>query len=171
MPGLPLLAGAALDDVYGAVIVAVIPVGVVQPAADEVIDVVAVGHGFVPAVFPVAVRGLVPRRARAAAVRVLRGNLQAALVDMIAVHRVEAPAVQVVDVVSVADGGVPAALAVDVGVLGVDAVLRHGQPSFIPESAAKGYNGFEEAFSLTRRPAFVSSAWTAARRCRCCGRG
>ena len=140
MPGLPLLAGAALDDVHGAVIVAVIPVGVVQPAVDEVVDVAAVGHALVPAAFAVAVRGLVPRRARAAAVRVLRGDLQAALVDMISVHFVEAAAVQIIDVVPVADGGVPAALAVDVGVLGMDAVLGHGQPSFIPEPEAKGYN-------------------------------
>lgn len=119
-------------------IVAVIAVGMVETPANEIVDVIAVRHRFVPAAFTVDVARLVPRGGAPATVRVAFGDLQTALVDMIAVHRVQAAIVEVVHVVAVPDGGVSAPFAMDVRVLRMDPVLGHGQTSVIHESEAEG---------------------------------
>jgi len=100
----------------------------------------AVRHRFMAAATPVNVPGFVPpaRVAGRAGIRVLRGYVQSALVHMIAVHRVQAAAVEVVDVISVADGGVAATFAVDVHMLGMNPVLRHSQSYVISETPKKG---------------------------------
>ena len=89
-------------------IVAVVAVTVVQPAADQIIHVIAVRHLFVPAAFVTAeTRGLV------AVGRIRRRHRQHAFVEMFFVRRVQMTVVQVVDVSVVIDPRVPAMLAVD----------------------------------------------------------
>jgi hypothetical protein len=109
------------------VVVAVVAVGVMEMVAHEVIDMVAVGHCFVPAVVAVDVLGVVVGTAVAgrAAVGVLGVDLQDVLVDVVPVGVVEMAVVHVVDVVGVRYGRVPAAGCVVVGVVGMCAVLVH----------------------------------------------
>lgn len=111
-----------------------------QMPIHEIIDMAAVRHSLVAAPGPVNVPGLVPPASMAgrAAIRILRRYLQSAFVHVIAVHRVQAAVVKVVDVISVADGGVAAPLAVDVHVLGMNPVLRHSQTYVISEAPKKG---------------------------------
>ncbi len=135
-----LLPGFDAHDIDGTVVVAVAPVRVVEVIADQVVDVIAVGHGFMATARTVNMAGLVAPAdvLRRAGIGVPGRNFQRALVDVIAVHGVQAAVVQVVHVASVADGRVAAALAVDVRVLRMDPVLRHGQTSVIPESQKEG---------------------------------
>ena len=121
-------------------IVAMAVVGVMQVATDEVIGMITVGHGLMAAAGTVDVAGIMRATLmrRRTGVGVPGRDLDAALVDVVAVHGVEAAVVEVVDVIAVADGRVAAALAVDVGMLRVDPVLGHGQIPVISESAAKG---------------------------------
>lgn len=151
-------------------IVAVAAVRMVEVAADEKIRVAAVRHGRVSASRAVDVAGLVPSTSvrRRARVRIPGADLDRAFVDVIAVHGMETAVVEVVDVVSVADGGVDAALAVDVSVLGMDPVVWHGQIPVISKTASQGYNAFEESFSLIKGSTSACMEWTAAKRCRCC---
>jgi hypothetical protein len=106
------------------VIVAVIAVLMVQPPVDEIVDVVAVRHRFMPAagavdmprfVIGAAVLGI-------ATVWVSIGNLDHVLVDMIAMRMVKVPIVQVVDVVTVLDGDVAASGAMFMRVVGMRGV-------------------------------------------------
>lgn len=108
-------------------IVTVIAVRMMQAAAGEVVHMISMRHRFVSASRTVHMSRRVPHRRWSAAGRIARGDLDEALVDMVSVHRVQAAIVQIVDMVPVEDGGVPASLAVDVRVLGMDPVLRHGQ--------------------------------------------
>lgn len=134
----PLLPRLRIDHVHGPVIVAVIAMRVMEAAADKVVDVIAVRHALVPAALAVDVAWLVSCRGRGAAVGIAFGHLEAALVHVIPVHRMEAAVVQVVHVVAVPDGGVPAPLAVDVRMLRMNPVLGHGQNTVIHESEAEG---------------------------------
>jgi hypothetical protein len=121
-------------------VVAVAPVRVVEVIAHQVVKMIAVGHGFMTAAWTVNMAGLMARTGvlRRAGIRVLRGDLQRALVDVISVHGMQAAVVQIVHVAAVADGRVTAAFAVDVRVLRMDPMLRHGQTSVIPESRKEG---------------------------------
>lgn len=115
-------------------------VRMVEVAAHKIVDVTAMRHRLMAAAGSMHMVWLVARagvRGRAG-IRVPRGDLQHALIDVVAVHGVQAPVVEVVDMIAVADGGVPASLAVDVRVLRMDLVLRHGQPSVISELRGKG---------------------------------
>jgi len=55
-----------------------------------------------------------------------------------AVHGAQAAVMEVIDMIAMADGSVPASLAMHVRVLRMDPVLRHSQPSVISESRVKG---------------------------------
>lgn len=154
-------------------IVAVVFVRMMEVTAHEIIHVAAVRHGRVAAARAMDVAGFVPSTGvrRRAHVRIPGADLDRAFVDVIAVHGVEAAVVEVIDVFAVAKSGMAAAFPVDVGVLWMDPVVRHGQTFVISKTAAKGYNVFEEIFSLTSACSFECMEWTAARRYRCCGRG
>ena len=92
-----------------------VSVRVVEAAAYLVVDVVAVGHGQVPAgaVVPLlALDGCADGGAAAV-------DLEAMLVDMLAVWCVKVAVVKVIRMVAVAHGLVPAFGAVSVGVAGV----------------------------------------------------
>ncbi len=141
-------------------------------AADEVVGVIPVRHSGVATAGTVRMAGLVSSAVvrGGAYVRVAGGDLERAFVNVVPVHRVKAAVVEVIDVFAVANGGMPAAFAMDVGVVRVDAVVRHDQTSVISKKGAKGYNVFEEAFSLTNGSSFACMEWIAAKRYRCCAR-
>lgn len=107
-------------------VVAVAVVGVVQMTVDQVVDVVTVRDGFVPAAFTVPVaRRVGPAGVVGRAVgRVAAADAQAVLVHVVRVRMVEVPVVQVVDVAVVPKGEVAAAISVDVGVA-VVAIAGH----------------------------------------------
>jgi hypothetical protein len=116
-----------LEHFHGTVVVAVPVVGMVEVSAHQVVRVAAVRDRFVPASWPMnvlrAVAGTgVLRRTR---VGVVGGDLQRAFVEMVAVQRVHAAVVQVIDVRAVPDGRVPAPFAVHVRVVAVDLVFIH----------------------------------------------
>ncbi|MEJ5367408.1 MAG: hypothetical protein WHT08_03755 [Bryobacteraceae bacterium] len=153
-------------------IVAMPVMRVVEMIADEVVDVIPVRHGRVPAAMAVHVAGVVAATAvrRRADRGIASGDFDRTLIDVVFMHGVQAAVVEIVDVIAVANGSMAAAFAVDMRVLRVDAVVRHGQTLVISKTEAEGYNVFEETFSLTGRFSFACTGWIAARRCRCCAR-
>ena len=98
-------------------VVAVVTVRMVQMAIDEVIDVVAMRHRFVAAAgaMHVAVAVMVG----GADVRVGGADGDGVFIDVVAVRVVQVAVVQVINVAFVLDGGVAAACAVLVFVVGV----------------------------------------------------
>jgi hypothetical protein len=112
------------------VVVAVVPVRVVQVAVDEIVDVIAMRHGLMPATGAV----LMPRFVSLAtmlgraAIRVLRRHLDGVLIDVVAVHMVQVPIVQIVDMIAMTYRRVAAVGAVLMRVIGVMWFLarRHG---------------------------------------------
>jgi hypothetical protein len=97
------------------VVVAVAVVGVMKVAGDEVVGVIAVGDRFVAAAGAVNVAGFVARAGVGlAAFGVGGADFDGAFIHVPFMGVVEVAVVQVIDVVSVADGGVAAARAVNV---------------------------------------------------------
>jgi len=107
-------------------VVAMAAVRMMQVARDEVVDVVAVRDGLVPATLRVdmslRVTGAAVRRR--AGRRVGRTDLEDALVYMALVAVMKVAVVQVVDVVAVLDGEVAAVGAVSVIVIGMGVVAH-----------------------------------------------
>jgi hypothetical protein len=106
-----------LTDVDRTVIIAVIAVRVVQVTINQVVGMVSVGDGFVPALRAMPVSGIMSvtgmlRRARGGVPGV---NFQAVFIDMIAVRGVQVAIVHIVGVIIMLDGGVTATLAMHVG--------------------------------------------------------
>jgi hypothetical protein len=103
------------------VVVAVVTVRMVQMIADEIIDVVAVGHGFMTATGAMHVAGIMPGTALAliAGIRKRVVDRQRVLVHMIAVRAMQVPVVKVACVAFVNDRRMAAAGPVAVGVIGV----------------------------------------------------
>jgi hypothetical protein len=117
-----------LGELDRTVVVAVVAMRVVEVSIDEIVDVVTVRHGFVPASGAVNVVGVVPSTVvvRSAIGWVFVGHFEAVLVDMVAVWVMQVTVVKVIDVVSVDDRGVPAVFTVDVIVIVVlRAVVAH----------------------------------------------
>ena len=111
-------------------VVAMVAVRMMQVAVDEIVDVVAVRHRLVPATWPMLMTRLVPGAAMLgrAAVGILRRDLDHVLVDMVAVHVMQVPIVQVVDMIAMPHGGVATVGTVLVCVIGVMRFFarRHG---------------------------------------------
>jgi len=122
---------------YRAVVVAMITMGMMKVAIDQVIDVVAVRYGLVPASRTVNVA-----RIMAAAIvvgrtliRVFRADFERVFVHMIAMRMVQMSIMQVIDMVAMPDGGmsaVGAMLMVVMGVMGFVAGAHACAPRFIP---------------------------------------
>ena len=112
-----------LNNFYRTVVVAVVAVLVVQAAVYDVIGVVAVRHGFVAAAFAVNMAGT--GLYGVAAVGVGGVYIEAVLVVVAVVFVVQVAVVDVVDVVAVFDGGVAAAFAVNVLVVGMGMAVAH----------------------------------------------
>ena len=76
---------------YRSVVVTMALVRVVQMTLDEIVDVVAMRHGFMPAASAMHMRGIMPSAAVVfrTILRVGRGDLDPMLVHMIAVHVVQ----------------------------------------------------------------------------------
>jgi hypothetical protein len=106
-------------------------VGVVKRAVHVVVDVVAVRHGFVAGLFVGTGAGALDRCAGAWPPPV---HVEAVLVGVALVRRVQVPVVQVVGVVAVPHGLVAAAVAVEVRVPGV-LVAAHARIVSRPEGA------------------------------------
>ena len=105
-------------------VVAVVLVGMVQPAVHQVIHVIAVRDGLVAAARAVGVTRLAVGRI-GVAVRMLGIDRDHVLVDMILVRMVQMPVMQVVDVIVVANRRMAAALRVNVRVLAFMNRVRH----------------------------------------------
>jgi hypothetical protein len=115
------------------VVVAVIAVRVVQMPADEIVDVIAVRNGLVPAVGSVDVAGLVLCAGRTA-VRVLLVDGDQMLVDVALVRVMQVAAMQIIRMPIVADGDVAAVGPVLMVVAGVDRVIGFSHPRFLSSS-------------------------------------
>lgn len=115
----------ALRQIQLAVIVAVVAVRMMQPAIDEVIDVVAMRDRFVPAAGAVDVTGLVPAAGRGVAIGIRSADLDDVFIDMIAMRMMQVPVVQIIDVPVVFHRSVAAAAAVSVVVIGVEFAVAH----------------------------------------------
>ena len=111
------------NDFHRAVVVAVVAVLVVQAAVYDVVGVVAVRHGFVAAAFAVNMAGTGLHGV--AAVGVGGVYIEAVFVVVAVVFVVQVAVVDVVDVVAVFDGGVAAAFAVNVLVVGMGMAVAH----------------------------------------------
>jgi len=115
------------------VIVAVILVGVVEVAANQVVDMVAVGDGLMSAVGTMNVVGLVALALvlRGAAVGVGVARRDRMLVHMVSMGVVEVAVMEVVEVPLVAHCRVPAACPMLVIVSLVESVLVHLAPPVV----------------------------------------
>ncbi|MCH9809464.1 MAG: hypothetical protein K0U74_17200 [Alphaproteobacteria bacterium] len=84
---------------------------VVQVAIDQVANMVAVRDGFVTATWAMNMPGLVPVAAmvRRAGVWIPVAHFNHMLVHVVAVGMMQVPIMQIINVITVLDGGVPAA--------------------------------------------------------------
>lgn len=109
-------------------IVAVVTVRVVQMAVDQIIDVVTVGHGLVPAVGTMnmadGMAAAVMRRRAGGGIRAV--HFQNVFIDVIAVNVVQVAIVQVIGMAVVPNGRMPAIGTVLVGVVLVLVATLHG---------------------------------------------
>jgi hypothetical protein len=101
---------------HATVIVAVVGVRMMQVPVDQIVDVVAVRDGLVPAAGAMLVAALDLGRA---AGRVRRTDRQRMLVDVIAMHMMQMAVMQIINMAVMADRRVSAARAMLVGVIGV----------------------------------------------------
>ena len=113
-------------------VVAVIAMGMVDVPVDEKVRVIAVGHGGVPACGGVLMTFLVCRTLMVcrAGVGIRRVDVEAVFVDVVAVHAMEMPVVEVVDVAGVPDGRV-FAIAVHVVMGWMRGVAGHGRSDHV----------------------------------------
>jgi hypothetical protein len=103
-------------QLHGPVIIAMIAVRMVQPAVYEIVDVVAVRHRFVSAIWTVCVRAMDFRRALHGICGVDRDGV---LIHVILVHMMEMAIMKVIHMAVMANRSVPATRAMLVGVVGV----------------------------------------------------
>jgi len=102
------------------VIVAVAVVDMVQAAVYQVVDVVAVGHGFMAAIRAVnVVGGVAGTLAMGALVGIGGADVDDVLIHVIAMHVVQVAVMEIVDVPVMLDGGVTAIRPMLVAVIGV----------------------------------------------------
>jgi hypothetical protein len=116
------------------VIVAVFPVGMVQVAADDEVDVIAVGNPFVTTRWSMGVVRRVLRTfvRRSAAARVRAAGREPMLVDVSVVSVVEVTVMEIVGVAFVGDGSMTAAIPVLVRVSGVLLACHGVLPPHVP---------------------------------------
>ena len=117
------------------VIVAVVPVRMVQVPADQVIHVIGVRNRFVPAARSVHVAALsvTALLLRGALHGIARVGLEAMLVHVIPVNVVHMAFVQIIGVAFVFDRGMPTVAAVGVAMSGVG-ITSHGASLVYPSS-------------------------------------
>jgi hypothetical protein len=110
-----------------------IAVGMVQPSTYEIIEVIAVGHRFVPAGRAMLVRAARLRRALHGIAGIDR---ECMLVDVILVRVMQMAIMEIIDMAFMADCRMPAVGAVLVGMVGMMlfGAGRHDGGSFLPRS-------------------------------------
>ncbi|MDQ0032912.1 indole-3-glycerol phosphate synthase [Variovorax boronicumulans] len=91
-------------------IIAMVPVWMMKVAVNQVVDVIAMRHGFMAAVGTVNMSRLMTRAAmvRRALIGIRGRDLKGVLVNVAIVHVVQMAVMQIVDMVAVRDGGVAA---------------------------------------------------------------
>ncbi|MEH2624311.1 hypothetical protein V1292_002366 [Bradyrhizobium sp. AZCC 1719] len=102
------------SELHGPMIIAMIAVRMVQPAVYEIVDMIAVRHRFVSAIWTVFVRATDFRRALHGICGVDRDRM---LIHVILVHVMEMAIMKVIHMAVVANRGVPAARPMLVGVI------------------------------------------------------
>ena len=105
-------------------VVAVVAVLMVQATVDDVVGVVAVRYGFVAAVGAVNVAGAIVYGVAAVGIGVV--NFQTVFVVVAVVFVMQVAVVQVIDMVAVLNGGMAAAAAVNMVMVGVCRTVAHG---------------------------------------------
>jgi hypothetical protein len=123
-------------------VVAVTAVGMVEMPVHQVVHVVAMGHRLVAAARSVPVLAIMAAAIMVgrAAVGVVRRDLDRVLVDVPLVGMMEVPVVQVVDMIAVLDGDMPAIGPVGVRMILVDPMVVVGHdclPFLLGLSAAR----------------------------------
>lgn len=107
-------------------VIAMAIVGVMKSSVNEVIDVIAMGHGFVSAARAVGVSAPgIGRTARGVGV----ADLNDVFVDMVLVRVVQMTIMEVVDMVTMAHGRVSAVRTMLMGVIGMMPLVAHGHGS------------------------------------------
>jgi hypothetical protein len=108
-------------------VIAMIAMGMMHPSAHEIIDMVAMGHGFVPAGRAMLVRAARLRRA-------LHGiggiDWDHVLVDVILVHVVKMAVMEIIDMAFMADRRMPTFGTVFVGMIGMVLLVTGGHRIF-----------------------------------------
>jgi hypothetical protein len=122
-------------DLHGAVIIAVIAMGMMQMTVDQVVDVVAMRHRLMSAAGAMDVaRGMAGAAViRRASIGISLGNLDHMLVDVIPVHVVEVTIMEIVHMAVVADGRMTAAFAVNVAVALMVGQITARHPFSLPK--------------------------------------
>lgn len=117
--------------------IAVARMRMVQVALHQVIDVVAVRHGFMTAIRSMRVPGGVSsaRMAAGTHVRIARADLQHVLVGVIAMRRVQVAIVKIIDMIPMLHSRVAAAGTMDMGMILVN-IAGHNYP-FLAENPSE----------------------------------
>lgn len=132
----------SLDRFYRPVVVAVVPMWVVQVTVDQIVDMVAMRDSFMPATRAVHMARLMTAALMIgrAAIRVGGGDLQPVFIHVVAVRVVQMAVVQIVDVVAMTDRRVAAGGAVLVIVMGVMRLVAGAHGGFLRQDEA-GWTG------------------------------
>lgn len=128
-----------LRQIDGAMIIAMITVRMMQVAVHKIVDVVPMGNRFVSAGWPVYVIGCVAAAVMVGrtAIRVFRADLESVLIDMIGMRVVQMSIMQIVDMIAVPDGRVPAVRPVLVIVMGMMRFIA-GAHDYAPQLTVMG---------------------------------
>jgi hypothetical protein len=104
-----------------AVVITVIAMRMMKVAVDQIVDVIAMRHRFVSAARPVNMACIMGAAivARRTLIRIFRADIKPVLVYMIAMRMMQVPIMQVIDMIAVFDGRVPAVRAVLMVVVGM----------------------------------------------------
>lgn len=102
-------------------VIAVAAVGMMKMTRHQIVDMIAMGHGFVPAVRTVHMAGLVTLAfmPSGAVIRIGGANGDGMLIIVIAMAVVEVAVVEVIDMILVHNGGVAAARSMDVAMFAI----------------------------------------------------
>ncbi|KWF18251.1 hypothetical protein WT56_30435 [Burkholderia pseudomultivorans] len=84
-------------------VVAVVAMRVMKAAVDQIIDVIAMRNGFMPAARPVHMARLMVAAVRRTPVRIFRADFDLVFVYVIAVRMVQVAVMEIVDVVAMLD--------------------------------------------------------------------
>jgi hypothetical protein len=111
-----------------------VPMWMMQVSVDQIVYMVAVWYGLMPAIRPVNMFRVMSVRTVCAFIGVCGTDANRVLIHMVAVRVMQMAVVQIIHMTLVLDGGVSAAGAVNVGMIGVGGagmLLAHRFISFV----------------------------------------